>query len=73
MSGRSREQDERQDEQGTGDIGQHAGIHAGDLGSLKGDENHEAIAKNVVVEGTQELGQEKRCEAALPEQSELAG
>ena len=46
------------------------GRQPGDL-QLVGDEHGERELEQVVVAGAEELGPEKRCEAALPEQREL--
>ena len=43
-------------------------VHAGDQHALKGDENDEAVAKDVVVQAHQELGDEERCEAPLAQE-----
>jgi len=48
-------------------------IHAGYHHSLKGDQDDQTISENVIVEGAEKLSGEKWCEAALPEERELAG
>jgi hypothetical protein len=42
-------------------------VHASNEYTLERDENDEALPKNVVVEGTEELRDEKRGETALTE------
>ncbi len=42
-------------------------VHPGNQDPLERDENHETLAKNVVVQCAEELGGEKRGEPALTE------
>ena len=62
-----RKQEERQDEQHSGDVRQFAVVHARNEHTLERDQDDEALAKNVVVEGAEKLGDEKRGETALTE------
>ena len=71
-SGR-RKKKEWQDKKGRGHVRELRVIHAGDHHTLKCDQDNQTIAKHVVVEGAEKLGDEKWREAALPQERELAG
>ena len=62
-----RKKEERQDEQHGGDVREFAVVHARNEHTLERDQDDEALAKNVVVEGAEKLGDEKRGETALTE------
>jgi len=65
LAGGRRKQEKRQDEQARGDICELIVVHARDEDALKSDQYHESIAEDVVVEGAEKLGREKRCKPSL--------
>src|SRR5882762_11076508 len=63
----------RQDEQRLGEIRKSIRVEPAQAGCMKGDEYDQGVLVNVVVEGAEELRQEKREKAPLPEQLVLIG
>ncbi len=70
LAGQRRKQEERQDEQTLRHVRQHTGV-AGRGGAPKVMDTTTRIAKQVVVEGAEELREKERQEAAGAEQREL--
>src|SRR5450830_780425 len=62
-----------QDEQGGNDDVERGRGHAGPRQRIEGEHHQQGRLEQVVVEGAEELGPEKRREAALGQQGELAG
>jgi len=52
-------------------IGQHPRAQGGPGGGLEGEQHHQGILVDVVVEGPEELGGEQGAEAAAGQQGEL--
>jgi hypothetical protein len=73
LTGRRREQHERQNEDGAGKVHERVGVERGEARCMERDEDHERVLVDVVVAGAQELRPEERREAALAQESELAG
>ncbi len=65
------EQEERQDEQACGEVHHHARGEPGEPHRLEGHEDDDGVLEDVVVERTEELGDEERREAPLAKQAEL--
>ena len=72
LPGDSREQEIGQHEQGEARLHEEAGIPALLHRQIEGDENGDAVAQAIVVEGADGLGDEQRQEAAGLQQRELA-
>ncbi|MNF32832.1 hypothetical protein D3C84_136310 [compost metagenome] len=70
LAGGGREQKERQDEQARRQVGQHADAERRPLRGLEGQQHHQRVLEQVVVERAEELGGEQRAEAARLEQVE---
>ena len=66
LPGGRREKKKRQYKKGRGHIRELRVIHAGDHHALECDQDNQTIAKHVVVEGAEKLGDEEWREAALP-------
>ncbi|MNM82627.1 hypothetical protein D3C81_946600 [compost metagenome] len=71
LPGGGGEQEERQDEDARRQVGQQADAEAGPLRGLEGQQHHQGVLEQVVVERAEELGGEERAEAAGLEQGEL--
>ena len=63
-----REQEERQDENRLGQIRKGVGVEPAHARRVERDQYDQGVLEDVVVEGAEELGEEKREEAPLPEQ-----
>ena len=68
LSGRGREQEERQNENARRQVHQQRRLQAGPLGCLERQQHDQGILEQVVVEGPQKLGDEERAEMARLEQ-----
>ena len=67
-----REQEERQDEQRLREVLQRVRRHRGEARRLVGEQDHQRLLEDVVVERAEELHAEERPEAPLGQQPELA-
>ena len=65
LSGGGREQEEGQDEDARGQVGQDGRVQAGPAGRLEGEQYDQGVLEQVVVEGAEKLGAEEGQEAAL--------
>jgi hypothetical protein len=63
LSGGGREQEEGQDEDTGGEVGQNFRANRCPLRRVEGEQDNERILEQVVVEGPEKLGEEKRAEA----------
>ena len=73
LPGGGREQEEGQDQHAAAQVDQHLGADAGHRGGLIGDQQHQGILEQVVVERAQQLGDEERAETPGGQQAELVG
>ncbi|VTR67539.1 hypothetical protein DESC_610122 [Desulfosarcina cetonica] len=68
LAGRCREEEKGQNEKTGGQVDNHIGRQRQGLSGLKGDQQHEGVLENVVIQCAQELGPEKRCETSRCQQ-----
>ena len=71
LPGRRRKQEKRQDENAGGQVREKFGRQGRPLGRLKRQQDNQGILEQVVVEGPEELGGEKRAKATSVEQGKL--
>ena len=67
LPGRCREQEEWQYEEESRNVRKNRMVHFQYLDPLKCDQDHQAIAEDVVVQGAKKLGSEERGKATLAE------
>jgi len=65
LPGGRRKQEKGQNKQAGRHVRQLCMVHASNQDALKRDQDHEAVAENIVVEGAEELGREEWREAPL--------
>ena len=71
LAGGGREQEERQDEEAGAQVHQKLGVGARHGAGTIGEQDHQRILEDVVVERAEKLGDEERQEAPLPHQTVL--
>jgi hypothetical protein len=72
LPGSCGKQEKREYEKPGGDVGELGVIHTSDENALEGDQNDQAVTKDIVVQRSEKLCCEKRRKPPLAQQGKLA-